>query len=325
MLETDPNCAHLKVSITSTAAFEALEEVPYAPIAPPNPELQDPEKEDKVLKGFPVNFSAPWLRQGCFSTKPPKTSVDAKHAWTVLPAYKVQGFSSTYHYHYVQEYLRVNGNRSHLAVPGDGDCMYSSIRRQLQAPAQYTNLYLRRQIACFMLEEHKLLYPLLKADIGVGYGVEGDDLGPFSYLQFCKKVSTLGFWGDQIVLKVLSIMWGVRVTVLLLPLCTEIRIRHRQPMAQADIVLVLSGCHYSSAGMELNQNCLLSMFYTILDFHSQLYVTALFKPTGADYSKKKKTAAGLKVVRKYPKNKDTFSEWTPPVLCLPVMGMYLGL
>ena len=249
-LQADPSCTHLLEPLKAEEVLQRpeLEPQQFVSVPPPNPQLQGKEKGSSLGPNFPVNFPAPWLERGCHSQKPPKESIPSESAAVVSPLNMSQGFTSDFHHMYLQSYLRINGGRTHLMVPGDGDCMYSSIRRQLQAPAQYSNLYLRRQISMFLLQEHATMFPILAREIGTTYGVEGDPLGPFSYLGFVHQVSQLGFWGDQVVLKALSHLWGITITILLLPDCTEVRLRHNREMAAVDLVLVLSGQHYTSAG-----------------------------------------------------------------------------
>ena len=250
-LNADPSLAHLsELLLADPNTFTPAEEVPYMPVASADFGTYGPEKRSHLGHGFPSKFPAPWLTPegGCFSQKPPKECAPSTSAWAVTPQNKMSGFTSDYHLEYLREYLKLNGNRSFLSIPGDGDCMYSSVRRQLQAPAQYTNIFLRRQLAIFMLEHHSEVFPAVKKELTQLYGYRGGDVGPFSYLKFAKEVSTLGVWGDQVVLKVLSMMWGIRITVVLLPNITEIRVRHDLPLKKTDVVLILSGQHYSAAG-----------------------------------------------------------------------------
>jgi len=56
-----------------------------------------------------------------------------------------------------------------------------------------------------------------------------------------------GEWGDSIMLKTLSLFFGLRVTVLTATALTEQRFRHDLPMAKADLVLVYNGHNHYSA------------------------------------------------------------------------------
>ncbi len=55
-------------------------------------------------------------------------------------------------------------------------------------------------------------------------------------------------YGDQIVIKALSHLWGFRITVVRAVQLTEERFRHNVPLEEADIVLIYNGIdHYSYA------------------------------------------------------------------------------
>ena len=59
-------------------------------------------------------------------------------------------------------------------------------------------------------------------------------------------------YGDSIMLRLISHMWGVRITVLNAVTLTEVRFRHQEELDQADMVLVYNGKdHYNAAGKEI--------------------------------------------------------------------------
>ena len=196
---------------------------------------------------FPENFVAPWRKVGSHSYKPDKGFVPTEKAFTTgFMALDISA-PTDFHLAYLELYLAANGERVLWPVPGDGSCQWSAIRRQLQCPSQYTNMILRREVAFFLLTHWEILFPMLKKEIRHYYGYKDTEVGPFSYLDYVEHILTPGTWGDQITLKLISLMWGVKVTVILMDTCSEIRIRHDQPLADADLVLILQGQHYSAA------------------------------------------------------------------------------
>lgn len=199
--------------------------------------------------GFPDPFAAPWLDKGTHSGKPDKDAVDSKLAFESDHLSALFGLPSLYHLRYLELLLRNGGRRKPRPILGDGDCMWSAIRRQMDIPGQFTNPMLRREVVSFVLAHADSLFPLLKKFLTNMYGVEdptGEVPGPFSVCSYLSFLLEDGSWGDTLVLNLLSRMWGARITVILAPNMSEERIRHDQPLAEADIVLIMSGRHYSS-------------------------------------------------------------------------------
>ena len=137
-----------------------------------------------------------------------------------------------------------------LQVRGDGDCWFSAVRRQMQVPSQYTNQMMRREMAHYLVKEWAFLFPRIRQDLINLYGhpTEESDPGPFSYCSYIEHLMLDGSYADMICNKIISWMWDAKITVVLQPNVTEIRIRHSEDLLEADIVLLLSGQHYSAAG-----------------------------------------------------------------------------
>jgi hypothetical protein len=73
--------------------------------------------------------------------------------------------------------------------------------------------------------------------------------GPFSIRSYLKYMNRPGAWGDSVILWIISIMWGVGITVVDGESLDRTRIRHSMSMREANIVLVhASACHYIPAG-----------------------------------------------------------------------------
>ena len=69
--------------------------------------------------------------------------------------------------------------------------------------------------------------------------------GPYSFLGYLKALLDDGFWGDKIILTVVSMMFQCGITVLDADTYLQTKIHHAVPLKDADIVLVhCQGCHY---------------------------------------------------------------------------------
>ena len=227
----------------------------------------------------------PWADDGCCSVKLPwegsHTQKEMRAAWANAtpqrePAGKQLGLQTEYQYLYLKDFLKSKGNLSprpvsttpnfickglfllyfhhdsktiflpiYLQVPGDGNCLFYSIRAQLhKCPQEFSNQMLRRMVVQYLAVNWQWAYPIVKRFICKLYG--NSELGPFSYISYLEALLDPGFYGDLIVLYTISWMWGGRITVLMLPTCSESRIRHNQEIQNVEIVLLLCGEHYSS-------------------------------------------------------------------------------
>ena len=69
--------------------------------------------------------------------------------------------------------------------------------------------------------------------------------GPYSFLGYIKALLDDGFWGDEIILTVVSMMFQCGITVLDADTYLQTKICHAVPLKDADIVLVhCQGHHY---------------------------------------------------------------------------------
>lgn len=130
--------------------------------------------------------------------------------------------------------------------------MFESILRSTDAPAIYTVNDLRKQVVMYMIKHAADIYPVVKEDIRHNYtGRKVDGVrqkGPFSYISYCRALQKPGFWGDAIVLRVVSMMWSLRITVIDASTGAETRIRHDVDLLKADMVLLKGADHYSAIG-----------------------------------------------------------------------------
>ena len=73
--------------------------------------------------------------------------------------------------------------------------------------------------------------------------------GPFNYKMYLSKLLNKTFWGDEVVLWSISMMWGLKITVVNSKTLPEYRICHDMAMQHVDVGLVYNtSTHYSVAG-----------------------------------------------------------------------------
>ena len=62
--------------------------------------------------------------------------------------------------------------------------------------------------------------------------------GPFSYLGYMQALLKEGFWGDELCLALISMMWQISITVLKGETFHQIKFRHSEILKDTDLVLV---------------------------------------------------------------------------------------
>ena len=168
----------------------------------------------------------------------------------------------------LQEYLQENASLELFHTPKNGQCLFASIRRGLEIPEEYRSNHLRYQIAFFMTQHHKFCFDILEKLIRFEYGhprltsqqyIKGMEKGtltegqisdyqvpgPFSFVAYLRYIITPSSWGDQGLLTILSMMWQLTVTVVNAEDLSQIKIRHRRPLKDTHLVVVLAQrCHY---------------------------------------------------------------------------------
>ena len=76
--------------------------------------------------------------------------------------------------------------------------------------------------------------------------------GAFSLVSYLEAFLNKGFYGDEITLVVMSMMWQLRITVLQAETQMQTKIRHSNTLAHTDMVLVrASWLHYFPASESL--------------------------------------------------------------------------
>ena len=137
------------------------------------------------------------------------------------------------------EFLTLNGGWELFLTPKDGSCLFGSFRRAMELCDEYRSRHMRNQIVLFIVRNHEFFYNLLKTDILIEYGPkriskeeyetrkdseenpltdEERELyakpGPFSFYTYLSALLDPGFWGDGIIIQILSRMWQVTITQL---------------------------------------------------------------------------------------------------------------
>ena len=168
----------------------------------------------------------------------------------------------------LQRYLQDNGSYELFHTPKNGQCTFSSIRRGIQLPEEFRSNHLRFQLIHFIVENHEFCYGILEKVIKYEYGhhriskeqylagmkagtlTEGEIVdyqipGPFSFVAYLKYIMEDSTWGDFGLLTLLGMMWQLTITVVNAEDLSQVKIRHRRPLENADLVLVLAQrCHY---------------------------------------------------------------------------------
>ena len=133
--------------------------------------------------------------------------------------------------------------------------------------------FLRRMIVLFAIENFEMLWPLLHISVLNNFGhirmpkgefqrklAEGtltdqeraihDEPGPFSVYAYLDQLLKPGFYGDELCLLIISMIWKVRITILHAETLRAIKVRHMNQALKANFILVhCSGSDYISLGI----------------------------------------------------------------------------
>ena len=116
----------------------------------------------------------------------------------------------------------------------------------------YPNCYFRCQVVNWMIDNHqkviKYMGPALRASYGVADSTASHG-GLFSYKTYLSKLLNPRFWGDEVVVWSILMMWGFKITVDNSKTLQEYRFHHDMALWHMDVGLVYnSSTHYSAAG-----------------------------------------------------------------------------
>ena len=119
----------------------------------------------------------------------------------------------------------------HFKVEGNGNCLFSAIKKSIQIRHSgvagsrdgdrdlpyYPTRYFSHQVVNWMVENRQKVFVYMDSALRATYGVADPNAlhgGPLSYRDYLHNLLRRDFWGDEIVLWAVSMMWGLKVTVL---------------------------------------------------------------------------------------------------------------
>ena len=115
----------------------------------------------------------------------------------------------------------------------------------------YAARYVKHQAIAHFLEYRELLLDDVIEAIRIEYGRVDSEFGPFTVKEYLHFINKPREYGDFIMLKLISSMWAVKITVLRSDSLGEVRFRHEAEIDDVDIVLVYNSKpingHYSPA------------------------------------------------------------------------------
>ena len=178
------------------------------------------------------------------------------------------GLTNMEYYTRLIDYAQKNGGYVPKVTQPRGSCLFHSVRKSIACPREFSNSHLRRMIICFIIDNFELLWPMLHFAIKGNYGhlrltadqfrekermgtltdrerEEYFEPGPFNVVTFLEQLMKPGFYGEEICLLIISMMWRIRSTIINGQTLKPIKIRHRNPAMKADMVLVhCNNAHY---------------------------------------------------------------------------------
>ena len=222
----------------------------------------EPQQIDPVVQAAikPVD-----KREGSIPAPIPSERDYSSHASLTL------GLNSQEAYSRYSHYLQSIAKLDLIPVEANGNCLFSSVHQAVDCPLEYQTIHLKCQLVMTMANHHNFLFPIFKASIATTYGFprmseeeylqkyndgtltqnEVDDHntpGPFSYLGYMQALLQEGFWGDELCLALISMMWQISITVLKGETFHQIKFRHSEILKDTNLVLVhCQGQHHIPA------------------------------------------------------------------------------
>ena len=169
--------------------------------------------------------------------------------------------------------------RNHLElqfVEGNGNCLPNSILKQLNfeedpgADRMFTHTYLRRSVIMHLIQNWEVLGSEIKENIRISYGRPDSEIGGmkiksvsgkgrnrkeeygYSVHDWCKYILREGSWCDEIFIKLVSSMWGCRISVVRSDSLHAVTYRYEGTYDEADLILFFNSNptkgHYSPVG-----------------------------------------------------------------------------
>ena len=178
------------------------------------------------------------------------------------------GLTNMEYYTRLIDYAHKNGGYVPKVRQQRGSCLFHSVRKSIACLGEFSNSHLRRMIICFIVDNFQLLWPMLHFAIKGNYGhlrpttdqfrekerlgtltdrerEEYFEPGPFSVVTYLEQLMRPGFYGEEICLLIISMMWKIRITIINGQTLKPIKIRHRNPAMKANMALVhCNNAHY---------------------------------------------------------------------------------
>ena len=128
-------------------------------------------------------------------------------------------------------------------VEGNSNCLFVAIKKSLQVwhsgagdavdgehlLPYHPNWYFRRQIINWMIKTPQKVHKYMGAVLKASYGIldpTASHGGPFSYKTHLTKLMDRSFWGNEVVLWSVSMMWGLKIMVGNSKTLQEYRVHH---------------------------------------------------------------------------------------------------
>ena len=173
------------------------------------------------------------------------------------------------------DYGQINGGYIPRLTQMRGSCLFHSIHKSIKCPREFSNTHLRHMVVLFMVENFDMLWPLLHIYVLNNFGhlrlteefhakvADGtitdeereaySEPGPFSVYAYLQNLLKPRFYGDELCLLIITMMWKVHISVLHSSTLVAIKFRHLNVSMKADIIIVhCSRSHYIPLGRSLS-------------------------------------------------------------------------
>ena len=141
----------------------------------------------------------------------------------------------------LEDYLKLNGGLEMYCVQMRGACLFASLRRSIDCPLEYSNTHLRRQIVVTVTKNPEFFWPMLALHIKGNFGhirLSKSVYDKRSLVGYLRALLKRKFWGEEMVLMIVSMMWQVSLTVITRETLRSIKFRHSNALPKADIVVI---------------------------------------------------------------------------------------
>ena len=91
----------------------------------------------------------------------------------------------------------------------------------------YPNRYFQHQVVNWMVENRQKVFVYMGSALRAAYGIADPTAshgGPYSYKVYLNKMLKREFWGDEVMLWAVSMMWGLKIMVLNSKMLQEYRV-----------------------------------------------------------------------------------------------------